>query len=100
MTRPPAGSTCRWRKSASTAKRLAPRIFSRDTQAAASRRGRADNTEVATPLSLLDSRWELSPESKLGTFNIRGYKPVYRAAGLRHQQPERRSRTAPIPTTP
>jgi len=29
------------------------------------------------PLSLLDSRWELSPESKLGTFNIRGYKPVY-----------------------
>ncbi|TAL98625.1 MAG: phospholipase [Rhodanobacter sp.] len=35
------------------------------------------NSEVATPLSLLDSRWELSPESKLGTFNVRGYKPVY-----------------------
>ncbi|HEY8586045.1 MAG TPA: phospholipase A [Rhodanobacter sp.] len=35
------------------------------------------NREVATPLSLLDSRWELAPESKLGTFNIRGYKPVY-----------------------
>ena len=32
---------------------------------------------VARPLSLLDSRWELSPEAKLGTFNIRGYKPVY-----------------------
>ncbi|HEX5306698.1 MAG TPA: phospholipase A [Dyella sp.] len=32
---------------------------------------------VAAPLSLLDSRWELSPESKLGTFNIRGYKPVF-----------------------
>lgn len=32
---------------------------------------------VAQPLSLLDSRWELSPESKLGTFNVRGYKPVY-----------------------
>ncbi len=29
------------------------------------------------PLSLLDSRWELSPESKLGTFNLRGYKPTY-----------------------
>lgn len=29
------------------------------------------------PLSLLDSRWELSPQSKLGTFNIRGYRPVY-----------------------
>ena len=35
------------------------------------------NSEVAVPLSLLDSRWELSPESKLGTFNVRGYKPVY-----------------------
>jgi phospholipase A1 len=29
------------------------------------------------PLSLLDSRWELSPDSKLGTGNIRGYKPIY-----------------------
>ncbi len=29
------------------------------------------------PLSLLDSRWELSSDSKLGTFNVRGYKPVY-----------------------
>ena len=27
--------------------------------------------------SLLDSRWELSEKSKLGTWNIRGYKPVY-----------------------
>ncbi|KRE92490.1 phospholipase [Frateuria sp. Soil773] len=36
-----------------------------------------DNSEVSAPLSLLDSRWELSPESKLGTFNVRGYKPVY-----------------------
>jgi phospholipase A1 len=35
------------------------------------------NPEVAAPLSLLDSRWELSPEAKLGTFNVRGYKPVY-----------------------
>ncbi|WP_049622113.1 phospholipase A [Frateuria defendens] len=32
---------------------------------------------VNRPLSLLDSRWELSPESKLGTLNVRGYKPVY-----------------------
>ncbi|WP_425601004.1 phospholipase A [Dyella sedimenti] len=30
----------------------------------------------ARPLSLLDSRWELTPESKLGTFNLRGYKPI------------------------
>src|SRR5690606_22459787 len=27
--------------------------------------------------SLLDSRWELAPESKLGTFNLRGYQPIY-----------------------
>jgi phospholipase A1 len=32
---------------------------------------------VSAPMSLLDSRWELAPESKLGTFNVRGYKPVY-----------------------
>ncbi|HEX7339563.1 MAG TPA: phospholipase A [Rhodanobacteraceae bacterium] len=31
----------------------------------------------AASRSLLDSRWELDPDSKLGTFNIRGYKPVY-----------------------
>jgi phospholipase A1 len=37
----------------------------------------AATPEVSPPLSLLDSRWELSPESKLGTFNLRGYKPVY-----------------------
>lgn len=52
-----------------------PEIFGRDDK-----RASADvpgNSEVAQPLSLLDSRWELSPESKLGTFNIRGYNPVY-----------------------
>ena len=32
---------------------------------------------VNQPMSLLDSRWELAPETKLGTFNVRGYKPVY-----------------------
>ena len=32
---------------------------------------------VVAPVSLLDSRWELSPESKLGTMNLRGYKPTY-----------------------
>ncbi|RDS84986.1 phospholipase [Dyella monticola] len=34
-------------------------------------------TASSTPLSLLDSRWELSSNSKLGTFNLRGYKPIY-----------------------
>lgn len=28
-------------------------------------------------LSALDRRWELSPESKLGSFNLRAYKPVH-----------------------
>ncbi|WP_038222173.1 phospholipase A, partial [Xanthomonas maliensis] len=27
--------------------------------------------------SLLDRRWELAKDSKLGTFQLRGYKPVY-----------------------
>lgn len=32
---------------------------------------------TSPPLSLLDSRWELSPDSKLGTFNLRGFQPIY-----------------------
>jgi phospholipase A1 len=52
-----------------------PSVFANDSD---NRRTAAvGNSEVARPLSLLDSRWELSPGSKLGTFNIRGYKPVY-----------------------
>jgi phospholipase A1 len=35
------------------------------------------NEEVAKPLSLLDSRWELAPETRLGTLNLRGYRPIY-----------------------
>ena len=34
-------------------------------------------SSAPAPLSLLNSRWELSPDSKLGTFNLRGYKPIY-----------------------
>ncbi|MGN6382029.1 MAG: phospholipase A, partial [Dyella sp.] len=37
----------------------------------------SENPEVAAPMSLLDSRWELAPEAKLGTYNVRGYKPVF-----------------------
>jgi phospholipase A1 len=33
--------------------------------------------EEPAPRSLLDSRWELFPESKLGTFGMRAYQPVY-----------------------
>ncbi|KAA0070826.1 phospholipase A [Rhodanobacter sp. T12-5] len=53
-----------------------PSIFSRDRRSAGTTEAEL-NAEVATPMSLLDSRWELSAENKLGTFNIRGYKPVY-----------------------
>ena len=35
------------------------------------------NHEVDKPLSLLDSRWELARESRLGTLNLRGYRPMY-----------------------
>lgn len=28
--------------------------------------------------SLLDSRWELARDSRLGVFNLRAYKPVYK----------------------
>ena len=48
-------------------------MFGHDSQGASTQ----GNGDVAAPLSLLDSRWELSPESKLGTFNLRSYKPVY-----------------------
>ncbi|WP_266171790.1 phospholipase A [Dyella subtropica] len=54
---------------------VSPGVFSRDKSARET--VEAGNPEVARPLSLLDSRWELSPESKLGTYNIRGYKPLY-----------------------
>lgn len=53
-----------------------PDVFARDRTNASSAVVE-ENNEVSKPLSLLDSRWELSPESKLGTFNVRGYKPVY-----------------------
>lgn len=42
----------------------------------------AATSSTAAPLSLLDSRWELSPNSKLGTFNLRGYKPIYVLPGF------------------
>jgi phospholipase A1 len=49
-------------------------MFARDTDKGTEGH---DHGPAGAPLSLLDSRWELSPEAKLGTFNIRGYKPVY-----------------------
>ncbi|BFI95447.1 MAG: phospholipase A [Rhodanobacter sp.] len=50
-------------------------MFAHDRQSAVV--AAPEPAKVSVPLSLLDSRWELSPESKLGTFNLRGYQPVY-----------------------
>ncbi|WP_288450668.1 phospholipase A [uncultured Acinetobacter sp.] len=36
-----------------------------------------DAGPIDPTVSLLDKRWELSEKAKLGTWNIRGYKPVY-----------------------
>lgn len=35
------------------------------------------NKKISPVDSVLDSRWELSEQSKLGTWNIRGHKPIY-----------------------
>ena len=36
-----------------------------------------EDPKIDPNVSLLDRRWELSPESKLGTWNIRAHQPVY-----------------------
>lgn len=53
-------------------------VFSHEPSKSVAANTQADAGQPAevAPLSLLDSRWELSPESKLGTFNLRGYKPI------------------------
>ena len=38
--------------------------------------------KLSPELSLLDRRWELAPDSKLGTWNIRAYQPVYLLPGF------------------
>lgn len=52
-------------------------VFSHDRPPGEAGTPPVENPDVAAPLSLLDSRWELSPEAKLGTYNVRGYKPVF-----------------------
>ncbi len=42
----------------------------------------SEGSKLTPNLSLLDSRWELSAESKLGTWNIRSYQPVYLMPGF------------------
>ncbi|MCQ8895411.1 phospholipase A [Limnobacter humi] len=47
------------------------------------------NTSDST-LSWLDQRWELSPESKRGTFQVRPYKPVYLLPLIHNSSPNTR----------
>jgi len=49
--------------------------------------------------SLLDSRWELARDSKLGTFNMRGYKPVYLLPAFWSSRPNR-APTSSVDGTP
>jgi len=49
-----------------------PRLFAHDHSP-----GDADAPGNIGRGSLLDRRWELARDSKLGSFNLRGYKPVY-----------------------
>ena len=37
----------------------------------------SEGSKIDPNHSLLDRRWELSPDSKLGTWNIRAHQPVY-----------------------
>jgi len=57
-----------------------------------------NTTTESTPLtpttSLLDKRWELSPESKLGTFTLRANRPVYLLPSFYSSSPNR------LPTSP
>jgi phospholipase A1 len=54
-------------------------VFARDLPPAAARATEpaADARSELAEMSLLDRRWELFPESKLGPFHIRAYRPVY-----------------------
>ncbi|MCU0291504.1 MAG: phospholipase A [Thermoanaerobaculaceae bacterium] len=49
-----------------------PEVFQLDSRPTGATPG-----NVGKPTSLLDSRWELSRRAKLGTYNVRGYKPIY-----------------------
>ncbi|WP_114239381.1 phospholipase A [Dyella sp. C9] len=51
-------------------------MFSHEPPKTATTAAAPATEQAATAPSLLDSRWELSPDSKLGTFNLRGYKPI------------------------
>src|SRR5690606_26942508 len=55
------------RRGASLFRRDAPEAVDPETQAAIANAGKG---------SLLDTRWELARDSKLGIFNFRAYKPV------------------------
>lgn len=61
------------------AERLAcyDRFFGEPASGATAPAADAPAAPGGAPRSLLDSRWELFPESKLGAFSLRAYQPVY-----------------------
>ncbi len=75
----PAESTSSAPAAQASAASSTHRLFGRERALLQSRRKnpRPLHAEPTPEHSLLDSRWELSPDSKLGTYGLRGYKPVY-----------------------
>lgn len=53
-------------------------------------RWRVEHSGQATKPSLLDARWELQPNSKLGLFNLRTHRPVYLLPGYWSSSPNAR----------
>lgn len=66
-------------------------VFARDTRVASGTpaEARAGTRSEAGAASLLDRRWELFPDSKLGPFHIRAYRPVYLLPVLYTNRPNR-----------
>lgn len=50
-------------------------------------RWRIEQAGVPSKPSLLDARWELQPESKLGVFNLRTHRPVFLLPGYWSSRP-------------
>ncbi len=56
---------------------ISPDVATPTPANAANAANAASEAVPGSAVSLLDSRWELSRNSKLGTFNLRGYKPTF-----------------------
>jgi len=59
-----------------------------------SRRWHVGHASEATKPSMLDARWELQPNSKLGLFNLRTHRPVYLLPGFWSSSPNNQPASA------